>query len=124
MIDKIEDIEVTKEMIIRAKDKIPIIKFPTDYEIKQAIQLAIEVSEEIQELIAENKRLREANEWQPIDTAPEQILVMVWQKYNNEWGIWWGHKVANDWFVKFGNEWLQSQPTHWRPLPQQPKEQE
>ena len=58
MIDKIEDIEVTDEMVIRAKDKIPIIKFPTDYEIKQAIQSAIEASEEIQDLIKQNEILQ------------------------------------------------------------------
>ena len=108
-------IKVTEEMVDSASNVIFSYTGLSDAVITEALQASIEASEEIQDLA-------KAKEWQPIDTAPEQILVMVWQKYNNEWGIWWGHKVANDWFVKFGNEWLQSQPTHWRPLPQPPKE--
>lgn len=61
-----------------------------------------------------------AREWQPIDTAPEDKEVLVWQPN-------WPRMIvasrgtternANRWFTR---ELLESTPTLWQPLPEPP----
>ena len=129
MIEKIQDIEVTEEMIIRAKDKIPIIKFPTDYEIKQALTAAIEASEEIQELVKQN-------EWQPIETAPKDKYILITGGFDcgecSKTSKERTKQVEFGKYCKYLKFWVtggsdvcygQKDPTHWRHIPQPPKEQ-
>jgi len=78
--------------------------------------------EEIARLKAEVELLREAGEWQPIETAPkdmtrvlgyveEYIVVMWWFTYSNGRSCW--ETVDGE---------SEVDPTHWMPLPKPPQE--
>jgi hypothetical protein len=60
------------------------------------------------------------SKWQPIETAPQNTLILVWMPY------WFDDEdgriaVASGpyWTDGEGNE-LQGYPTHWQPLPDRP----
>lgn len=65
----------------------------------------------------ENARLREALTWQPIDTAPEAELLLLYRprlpkvsRFAIRWGHeWCGPKCCPD-----------AEPTHWMPIPTPP----
>jgi len=72
-------------------------------------------------------------EWQPIDTAPLRVRLLLafanggvtvgfhgpkYSTYGHNYGDAWGY--GTDWSQSFGGE----QPTHWQPLPPPPSEQE
>jgi len=82
---------------------------------------------------ADNARLREAQAWQPIETAPKDGTLFVavgfvkehayatvggFELWDIEEGIWGFHDHnASEWFED-EKDW----PTHWMPLPEPPKE--
>ena len=87
----------------------------------------------IAELEAENKRLREASKWRPIETAPMDIVILV--KHKN---LGWVEGVLNSdmfnstndmykehpWDISFHDLWLYTKDMlGWLPLPESPKEQ-
>jgi hypothetical protein len=62
-------------------------------------------------------------EWQPIETAPKDVEILVWSQYQDTAYLaicddqqWW----TPDWWPEKWTEWLYS-PTHWMPLPEPPK---
>jgi len=70
-------------------------------------------------LVAEVRRL---SEWQPIETAPGMEDCQIYSNremfsaYKNRQGVW----VAPD-PRGVGQCFIPDQPTHWRPLPEPPK---
>ena len=105
---------------------------------KVALEEAIQASTQIQDLIAENKRLKseiiklvaelvtlkEQNQWQPIETAPKDCELLGWYyskgSINYMIIIWF-----NDRWISIGINDIEEcpqPPTHWRPIPQPPKE--
>jgi len=90
-------------------------------------------ADRIEELEAELARLREAQAWQPIETAPKDGTLFVavgfvkehayatvggFELWDIEEGIWGFHDHnASEWFED-EKDW----PTHWMPLPEPPKE--
>ena len=106
-----------------------------DYLMTAVYQLARipdEASTQIQDLIADNKRLRAENEWQPIETAPQCKRCNCPAELTNQ---------KNEPFCKDCGEYLSDTKnkfihsvlfyrspkngltTHWRPIPQPPKEE-
>jgi len=81
--------------------------------------------------IAERDRLREAAAWQPIETAPKDgTRVLVYPAWLGENGIpQSGDAHWSSFRRKSGGRWesgafpIQYQPTHWRPLPQPPAQE-
>jgi hypothetical protein len=68
---------------------------------------------------AENERLRAAQAWQPIKTAPRdgtKILSFVWTIYQG--GVVVAHWDDNDGFIDCDSDFWE--PTHWLPLPEPP----
>jgi len=68
-------------------------------------------------------------EWQPIDTAPKETIVLVYGYWDGELNE--GDKVPDVWRAKFefdlwwidGGEYYSQyvrNPTHWMPLPNPP----
>lgn len=60
------------------------------------------------------------SEWQPIETAPRNVRVLVWRK--NEPGY---ERRRMDVDIYRAGVWWKSrrnmQPTHWQPLPEPPQ---
>jgi hypothetical protein len=65
-------------------------------------------------------------EWQPIETAPKDRPILIWDGENMisaEWGL-----RANEWTWQLvegeiqGDSALWTAPTHWMPLPDAPKD--
>lgn len=58
------------------------------------------------------------SEWQPIETAPTNERVLVYESFNGSFDI---HIVK--WFNGYweSNMGAQFYPTHWMPLPEPPK---
>jgi len=121
MIEDSKNIEVTMDMLKASEFKS---SYVGHINVGVAIYDAIQASTQIQDLIAENKRLREANEWQPIETAPKDCELLGWyysEGSTNYMIIRW----FNDRWISIGINDIEEcpqQPTHWRPLPQPPKE--
>lgn len=75
--------------------------------------------DQIPALVAEVRRL---SEWQPIETAPGMEDCQIYSNremfsaYKNRQGVW----VAPD-PRGVGQCFIPDQPTHWRPLPEPPK---
>lgn len=78
----------------------------------------------------EIQKLRAASNWQPIETAPKQRVVLLWALTDEETGNW---KMATGfWMPGYRDEpgeweWdgrrlkpYDVQPTHWMPLPEPP----
>lgn len=80
-------------------------------------------SDEIQEFITttlstrnadlerEVKRLREAQQWQPIETAPQSVDILVGGYLNDEWKCS-VYRIRDE----FWREDWDAEPTHWQPL--------
>jgi hypothetical protein len=81
------------------------------------------------DLLAENKRLKEAMEWQPIETAPKDKMVILGLpdfESDEGWvvaGEYCEHGVDDGagWYNQFERD-CQIHPTHWMPLPTPPQE--
>ncbi len=135
-IEKIEDIDITTEMVEKARKE-----YNPNLSIYYCIKAAIQASTQIQELIAENKRfkseilklvaeliiLKDENEWQPIESLPDDLSDFdLWAdgkrftdctRCNNKFGL---YECENSFGYVFKEI---NKATHWRPLPQPPKEQ-
>lgn len=79
------------------------------------------------ELEAENKRLKEANEWKPIETAPKdgsRFLAGVDRASGFlQYVAWWDDEFS-DWVITSSlTNIICPTPSHWMPLPEPPKEQ-
>jgi len=77
----------------------------------------------VAELEAENKRLRDAVQWQPIETAPKdgtRVLIFVdgYVKIARSLGVVWSVFHCDDEF--YNEEYHLNYPTHWQPLPEPP----
>jgi hypothetical protein len=55
-------------------------------------------------------------EWQPIETAPKNGVILVWDE-NETWEIAYYHR--GKW--RYGPKGYSFNPTHWMPLPDPPK---
>jgi len=101
------------------------------------INIAIQASTQIADLIAENKRLREENEWQPIETAPYGKNILITGGYfiseisrateyrTRSVEVSSKPDDSQEFWITGGTDYNygQKDPTHWRLLPQPPKEQ-
>lgn len=56
-------------------------------------------------------------EWKPIDTIPENDLVIT---FSPKWGIDFCRKIKGQFYVGDGPIYSEF-PTHWMPLPQPPQ---
>ena len=82
--------------------------------------------DEIEALKAENEELKaklDKAKWQPIETAPKDIKILMGCWFNNEWyedcGTQYSKNGRRTICVGFRkNEW----PTHWMPLPDAPEQ--
>jgi hypothetical protein len=73
-----------------------------------------DLAETVLEAAAEIERLRAAQAWQPIETAPKNQRVLVWDGQDvigaTFGGVrWWS-----------ADDETRISPTHWRPLPEAP----
>ncbi|KGQ19944.1 hypothetical protein LF41_2451 [Lysobacter dokdonensis DS-58] len=59
------------------------------------------------------------NEWQPIETAPKDAVVMVWNGDFITMGRYWSQRKCWIDYADEGDEFTDP-PTHWQPLPQAP----
>lgn len=79
----------------------------------------------IEELEAKLARLREAQGWRPIETAPRDgTRIMAYEpsadSKNHE--IWWEDDCGGP-FQGWTDDWdTEPEPTHWMPLPEPPQE--
>ena len=65
------------------------------------------------------KECTELNAWQPIETAPKDRNILVYDPgYGNLVVIW--SEFYNLWITVFGRK-LTEPPTHWQELPKDPK---
>jgi len=83
----------------------------------------------IAELVEENRRLREALEWQPIETAPKDgacLLVTGWDRNeiggSRHFAVGYWSDLYDMWIEDTKAEHPLSYLTHWRPLPDPPQE--
>lgn len=64
--------------------------------------------------------LRDAERWQPIESAPRTgIAVLLWKPWKSGRDCTTIGHYANGWCDRF-NEEMTPEPTHWRPLPAPP----
>lgn len=88
-------------------------------------------------LTTERDALREANAWQPIETAPrdgtkilvfthrENVEISKWfESYFDEYEPVEGTEYFRKVRRKYTEGWNSNTPTHWRPLPAPPAEKE
>ena len=84
---------------------------------------------------AENKRLRELQQWQPIETAPkDDTMLLLWSMgiHLGSWRVDDGYSGDEEpsWFDNSYDSFTTGysasplNPTHWMPLPEPPKENE
>lgn len=106
--DKVEiDLKAIKSV---AEDEL---KFNPDYSVADVLK---DLTEENEALEAENKRLREALEWQPIETIPEDINVNLY--------IGDGNTINSHVFQYCSKEEMfnyMKKATHWMSLPNPPQ---
>lgn len=72
------------------------------------------------QVVAENERLRNAGEWQPIETAP--LFVESMFVCEGLVGVSFGFKSKNGWAINADTD--KYAPTHWMPLPATPAAKE
>jgi hypothetical protein len=88
---------------------------------------------EYEEAIQAALKMAVTGGWKPIESAPKDELVMVWERGQSWWGI--NSRTCAKmtetipsgpyrWTVAFGENQKPATPTHWQPLPQPPKESE
>jgi hypothetical protein len=72
------------------------------------------------EAVIKDRRQR-FGQWQPIETAPADYYVLVWEIYGDkkEGDIYICVKREHEWFTYAG---APVNPTHWMPLPEPPNE--
>lgn len=58
------------------------------------------------------------NEWRPIKTAPDNILLWLYEPHDAGGFMFSGIKTHDTW--RNNLDLLEQKPTHWMPLPQQP----
>lgn len=73
------------------------------------------------------QRLREAERWQPIDTAPKDgTRILAWVKGrpldDNRCIVEWVEVAGEGQWAISDNKWFRLHPTHWMPLPEPPKD--
>lgn len=74
----------------------------------------------------EIRKLRAEPQWQPIETAPKRVPILLYEKhllkYDDEIEVIWADIVRDDGsFVFWPNmPWVPAPATHWRPLPEGP----
>lgn len=88
------------------------------------------ISRRIAGAAAEIERLRALTTWQPIETAPKDLLKRVLLRFEGpfsdrtETGVAVGARTGDHWWLTC--VWASStppvQPTHWRPLPPPPED--
>ena len=62
------------------------------------------------------------SDWQPIETAPKGVFLLVWEPDETEpktGSIWLAAFDGAQW-VEDGTEHVIDRPTHWMPLPEPP----
>lgn len=123
-IDELERLRATL-MLIREKAMIDEVK---DTYLSQFDGVGYIDSPSALELLDYAKRLRQrvaelgaANRWLPIETAPKNDSVLLYDSGTNTWivGMW----LDGDWVCVWDHEYLENyevNPTHWQPLPQPP----
>lgn len=72
-------------------------------------------------------QLEKRNGWKPINTAPKDgTHILTYSKHHPIVETWWTQNIMNAW-VWGGTGWNYPEydnPTHWRPLPEKPNEEE
>lgn len=83
----------------------------------------VNIGEILRDAGLEMHRLRQAHEWQPIETSPRDgtLILIAWaagrctevrealyNNHSNEWATWWAGLAGRE-------------PTHWMPLPEAPR---
>ena len=131
--------ELTREDIERLAGKAA--KYPSKHEYnKQMISVLSEDLSSLCDLALEALDQREQGGWRPIETAPEDVEILViklgihiktnkpfmpvvcsYDSEENHWDVGQQCDECNEeiWIPDY--QW---QPTHWRPLPTPPQEQE
>ena len=65
------------------------------------------------------KKLKEENEWQPIETAPkDSVVFLAWRKHATH-PLMVRYEPSYDWFANYDGEHVYDL-THWMPLPKPP----
>ena len=73
-----------------------------------------EQAKEIKRLTKEVAKLRKATEWQPIETAPQDKVLLYYPKQT-------GPNALNQWIIiGYGRGHCFRKPSHWMPIPQPP----
>lgn len=72
----------------------------------------------------------EVQNWQPIETAPKDKLILLWGRYWSDGQGWFnqplmGHwvEVRDRWEAVSAVGWFGVRPTHWMLLPEPPQEE-
>lgn len=56
--------------------------------------------------------------WQPIETAPSEIDVLIAQVPSPM--VWCAYRIDDQWFLPGDDTSFSCDPTHWMPLPEPP----
>ena len=62
--------------------------------------------------------MRDEKDWKPIETAPENTLLWLYEPHDEGGFMFSGIKTHDTW--RNNLDLLEQSPTHWMPLPQQP----
>ena len=62
------------------------------------------------------------SEWQPIETAPKDKTLIVYQERCPVMMAKWARSEQDDDDLWYGPDFYLIWPTHWMPLPEQPQE--